>query len=195
MNSGTHLFDLESVSFRLSRLRNSFENQTLNSSTRRWSIDSCPLKKRKKQSPMNSKQDQRMATIGALCGIILLVILLGDGLPRTAKLLTVGISLQGLAGLLIHSGLRLSKSERQYQITYLICSLISGLILVSIILLDRPSIKATETVFGMEPATALLVFGITLWPFSFVTLWVLGFYRFVIPSETAKKIKNSRFIC
>ena len=139
---------------------------------------------------MSSKQDRRMAAIGSLCGIILLLVLVGDRLSETIKLLTVALSLQSIAGLFIHSGLRVSKTDRRYQVSYTICTVISGLILVSIILLEQRYGASPPKLFGMEAATTLLVLGITLWPFSLVTLWVLGFYRIVLPPETRAKLED-----
>lgn len=44
---------------------------------------------------------------------------------------------------------------------------------------------------GMEPATAILVFGITIWPFSFVGLWTFGFGKAILPAHSVEELRDA----
>ncbi|MDA7510058.1 hypothetical protein N8737_01395 [Verrucomicrobia bacterium] len=135
-------------------------------------------------------QDRIMATTGILSGIMLLNILLGDTLSIFVKTLIFGIAIQSLFGFFVQAGLSQSDSARPYRVIIGISSFISVLILVGVIILDYQFHQTTFLIFGMEPASALFIFGITLWPFSFVFLWAFGFDKAILTPETIKNLER-----
>jgi hypothetical protein len=139
---------------------------------------------------MAGKQDRIMATTGILSGVMLLNILLGDTLSIFVKTLVFGIAIQSLFGFFVQAGLSQSDSARPYRVIIGFCSLISVLLLIGVIILDHQFHQSTFLLFGMEPATTLFVFGITLWPFTFVFLWAFGFNKAILPPETIKKLER-----
>ena len=58
------------------------------------------------------------------------------------------------------------------------------------IIFDYSFVAGDSLRFGMEPATAMLVFGVTFFPFSFVLLWVLGFERAIVTPEKEQRLKQ-----
>lgn len=135
-------------------------------------------------------QDRIMATTGLLSAVMLFNILLGDTLSIFVKTLIFGIAIQSLFGIFVQAGLSQSDSARTYRVIIGFCSFISVLLLIGVIVLDHQFHQSTSLVFGMEPATALFVFGITLWPFSFVFLWAYGFNKAILPPEVIKKLES-----
>jgi hypothetical protein len=135
-------------------------------------------------------QDRIMATTGILSGVMLINILLGDTFSIFVKTLIFGIAIQSLFGFFIQAGLLQSDSARPYRVIIGICSLISVLLLIGVIVLDHQFHQSTFLILGMEPATTLFVFGITLWPFSLVFLWAYGFNKVVLSPETIKNLER-----
>ena len=56
-------------------------------------------------------------------------------------------------------------------------------ILIGIIFLHEGFETGDALLLGMEPGTALMVFGPSLFPFWFLILWVTGFRRAIVPQE------------
>lgn len=139
---------------------------------------------------MTTRQDRIIATAGILCSLMLLNILLGDRLTIFVKTLIFGIAIQSLFALIIQGGLSQTQAARGYRIAFGLCSLVSVLILIGVILLDQKFHQTNVLVLGMEPATTLFIFGITLWPFTFVILWAYGFNTAILPPETIKDLQR-----
>lgn len=140
---------------------------------------------------MDKTRDKLIATTGILSGICLGVILMGDRLPRLWAILIIGVSFQTIVGLGFQLGLVRSFAAQSYRWIYGFCSLISTLILVSLIFADQSLHGSDSLLMGMEPATAILVIGITLWPFTFVALWTFAFNRAILPKESIREIKDA----
>lgn len=129
-----------------------------------------------------------MAIIATMALLLLLTILFGSTLPRLPQVLIAALTLATIFGITLQSGLSPSPAARGYRRAFQVASFVSGIVLVGVVLLDHQFHQSDGRILGMEPATTLLVFGITFWPFSFVLMWTLGFDQAVIPPETTKQI-------
>ncbi len=141
---------------------------------------------------MKSRQDRSIAAIGILAGIMLLSILLGNHIPLPAQTLTYALALQLLFAILIQNSLNPALNVKPYRIAYAAVSTLMAAIVIGILLLDRPPNNPNTRLAGMEPATALLVFGISLGPFAYIFLWITGFHRVILSKHTTRNLDEQK---
>ena len=138
----------------------------------------------------NSK-DMTMALCGGLCLLMLVAIFSAERFPLGASILFAS-ALQFFFSGLILSGLVPTSTARNYR---RLCQLflIGQLILVNaIVILGHRKLNPADLLLGLHPGTTLLVFGITLWPFVFVTLWTIGFGKIVFPEPHQEQIESMK---
>ncbi len=133
--------------------------------------------------------DKYIAGVGAIAALLLAVILLPIEASLLFKSMLVGAGIQALIMLLLMANLSPHPEAKRYRIAYALCGGIMLAILVLTPVLHGRFHGSDTTFMGMEPATALLVFGITFWPFSFVTLWSVGFCHTVFRPETVQAVQ------
>lgn len=139
---------------------------------------------------MNTNQDRLVAGIGVCAGIILLSILFVDHLPLPIHTFTCGIAIQILFSILVQRSLLSTPSAKPCRIAYAAVSTFMTAVILGILSLDLSLSDPKILVGGMEPATALLVFGITLGPFAYVFLWITTFHQSILPKHTLKHLEK-----
>ena len=139
---------------------------------------------------MNTNQDRLVAGIGVCAGIILLSILFVDHLPLPIHTFTCGIAIQILFSILVQRSLLSTPSAKPCRIAYASVSTFMTAIVLGILSLDLSISDPKILVGGMEPSTALLVFGISLGPFAYVFLWITTFHQSILPKHTLKHIEK-----
>ena len=132
---------------------------------------------------MNTNQDRLVAAVGVFAGIILLSILFADHLPLPIHTFTCGIAIQMLFAILVQRSLLPTPSAKPYRIAYATVSAFMTAVVLGILSLDLSLSDSKILVCGMEPATALLVFGISLGPFAYVFLWITAFHQSILPKH------------
>lgn len=141
--------------------------------------------------PSTSNLKDRYITGIAVCaGAMLLAILLGGFIPPTAQVLLAGLALQGMLGLIVQLNLIPGRDTKRYRWAFGFSCLVFAAIFFGIVYLDHVYQGGAQLVAGMEPATALMVFGITLWPFTAVSLWVIGFQKVIYSTQAQQTIKS-----
>ena len=141
---------------------------------------------------MKTLQDRTMAAVGILLGIILISILAGDRIPLPIRVFTFGIALQCVFFSVIQWSLRRSDNSRPWLIGWAAVSTLMTIIVIGIIVLHFRYDNQEQLIAGMEPATALLVFGVTLTPFGYVFLWTAGFFRAIFPPGSSRRLTQLR---
>ncbi|MCS1409490.1 MAG: hypothetical protein M2R45_02671 [Verrucomicrobia subdivision 3 bacterium] len=139
---------------------------------------------------MNSTQDRLVAMVAVLAVIILLSVLAGDQVSLFTRALMFGVAMQLLFGIMIHLSLIPAPSAKRYRIAYNTVSIFMMIVVVGIILLDQRPYDPANLMMGMEPATALLVFGISLGPIAYVFLWLIGFYQAIFPASSSEALEK-----
>ena len=133
-----------------------------------------------------------MAIIGILTGVLLLNVLVGNAISQLSRTLVFAIAMQIIFGITIHSSLSPSPKAAFLRKLFGICSGILCALFVVLILFDHRWHQTQRLLLDMEPATCLLVFGITLWPFSFILLWATGFHTAILPPASAAAVKQQQ---
>ena len=139
---------------------------------------------------MNINQDRLVAAIGVFASIILLSILFVDHLPLPIHTFTCGIVIQMLFAILVQRSLLSTPSAKLCRIAYAIVSAFMTAVILGILSLDLSLNDPKILVGGMEPATALLVFGITLGPFAYMFLWITAFRQTILPKHTLRRLEK-----
>ena len=129
-----------------------------------------------------ANHDGTFVCLAAVSGIMLVVVLIGDLIPSPIAATVHTICTMGLIGVLMVRNIL--PGARLTRFLYGVGIFIMLGIILAIIILDEIFETGDELVLGMEPATAFLVIGITLFPFWFIALWVITFRRaFVTPEK------------
>lgn len=139
---------------------------------------------------MNINQDRLVAAIGVFAGIILMSILFVDHLPLPIHTFTCGVAIQMLFATLVQRSLLSTPSAKLCRIAYATVSAFMTAVILGILSLDLSLSDLKILVGGMEPATALLVFGISLGPFAYVFLWITTFHQSILPKHTPKHLEK-----
>ena len=139
---------------------------------------------------MNTNQDRLVAAVGVCAGIILLSILFADHFSLPIHTFTCSIAIQMLFAILVQRSLLSTPSAKPYRIAYATVSAFMTAVLLGILSLDLSLSNAKILVGGMEPATALLVFGITLGPFAYVFLWITTFHQTILSKHTLRRLEK-----
>jgi hypothetical protein len=139
---------------------------------------------------MKSNSDLPIRIVAALTGTMLLMVFVSESMPAPIRTIIFAICIVGIIGVLVLKNLLSGPRAAIFRKLFGLGFLVFWVILVSIILFDVSFAPGDTLRFGMEPATAMLVFGITLFPFSFVLLWVLGFDRAVLTPEKEQHLKK-----
>lgn len=139
---------------------------------------------------MNHRQDWLVAVVGVCACIILLSILFGDWIHRQIQLLACGVAIQILFAILVQRSLLSTPSAKPFRIAYAMVSALMTAVVIGILLLDLSPGDPKILIAGMEPATALLVFGISLGPFAYVFLWIAVFHQSILPKHTLRRLEN-----
>lgn len=139
---------------------------------------------------MNSRQDWLVAVVGVCACIILLSILFGDQILLPIQLFTCGGAIQTLFAILVQRSLLSPPSAKPCRIAYAMVSALMTAVVIGILFLDLSPGDPEILIAGMEPATALLVFGISLGPFAYIFLWVAVFHQAILPKHTLRHLEK-----
>ncbi len=139
---------------------------------------------------MKSNSDRLVFFVAAFTALMLLMVFVGGSIPPTVRTIIYAICIVGIMGVLVLKNLLSEARVAVFRRLFIAGYVIFGGILVSIVLFDDSFVVGESLLFGMEPATALLVFGVTFFPFWFVILWVLGFKRVVVTPEKEERLKQ-----
>ncbi len=136
---------------------------------------------------MESK-DKYIAVLAILTAGLLGTILFGAFLPSFARTIITGIGFYGFIGIAIQVAIPSTPAAVPYRRWFARSSVILIGLFTSLAFLDQRYHGEAVLILGMEPATAMLVFGLTLWPFSYVALWVIGFDTAMLPLDQRQRI-------
>lgn len=139
---------------------------------------------------MKSNSNLPILTVATLTAIMLLMVFVGESIPILFRTIAYAICVVGVMGILVLMNILSEDRAGVFRKLFGIGYLIMGGILVSIILFDYWFATGDSLRFGLEPGTALLVFGVTFFPFAFIILWVLGFERVVVTPEKELRLKR-----
>jgi len=139
---------------------------------------------------MKSNSDRLILIVAVLSAVMLLMVFAGESIHIVVRTIAYGICIVGIMGFLVLKNLLKEARAALFGKLFMAGFLIYGGILVLMILFDHSFVAGDSLRFGMEPATAMLVFGITFFPFSFVLLWVLGFDRAIVTPEKEQRLKQ-----
>ena len=128
-----------------------------------------------------------MALCGGLCLLMLIAIFSAPTFPLGSALL-FATALQIFFNGLILSSLVTTPDSLNYRRLYQLFLGCQIVLTDAIVILGRNPTAPSNLWFGLHPGTALLVFGITLWPFMFVALWSIGFKKVVLPESHEQQI-------
>jgi hypothetical protein len=133
---------------------------------------------------MNSKQDRPIICIAGLTALLLLLILTGDWIPIIPRSILYTVCMMGIFSILmLRNVLRENTTAIAYWRLYAIGLVILSVIFIAVVLIDGRFETGDALLMGMEPGTALMVFGLPLFPFWFTVLWVVGFRQAIMPQE------------
>lgn len=139
---------------------------------------------------MKSNSDRPILLVAALAAVMLLMVFIGESIPIVIRTIVYAICVVGIMGILVLKNILSKARATVFRRLFGIGYLIFGGILVSIILFDYWFVPGDALRFGMEPATAMFVFGVTFFPFFFVILWVVGFERAVVTPEKESHLEQ-----
>ncbi len=139
---------------------------------------------------MTTKQETPMVFVALFTGIMLLMVFVGESLPEVVRTIIYALCLTGTIGVLVVKNILSEEGSSKFRRLFSIGFLIFAVILVFIILLDHWFVVGDSLHLGMEPATSLLVSGVTFFPFSFIFLWIIGFDRVVAPPEKRRRLEE-----
>ncbi len=132
---------------------------------------------------MTPNQDRPLLYVAGLSALMLLLVLTSDWIPPTLNsILYTGCIMGIFSILMLRNILRNARANTILKLYAAGLAVFFG-VLVAIILLDERFESGDPFVLGMEPGTAIMVFGISLVPFWFIILWVTGFRRAFVPHE------------
>ena len=100
------------------------------------------------------------------------------------------VCIVGVIGILVLKNLLRNARSLMLRRLFGIGFLIYAAILIAVILFDESFVVGDTLRLGMEPATAMLVFGVTFFPFTFTLLWVAGFDRAIVTPEKEERLKK-----
>lgn len=132
---------------------------------------------------MNDKSDRRMVGVAVFTAVMLLMVFIGESIPLIFRSIVYAVCVAGIFGVLALNNLLHNDRAPLFRKLFGIGYLIFGGTLVLTILFDNSFVSGDPLRFGMEPATAMLVFGVTFFPFYFIALWLIGFERVIVTPE------------
>ena len=133
---------------------------------------------------MNSKQDRPIICIAGLTALLLLLILTGDWIPLILRSILYTVCMMAIFSILmLRNVLRENTAAIAFWRLYAIGLVILSAIFIAVVLIDGRFETGDALLMGMEPGTALMVFGLPLFPFWFTVLWVVGFRQAIMPQE------------
>jgi hypothetical protein len=139
---------------------------------------------------MNDKSDRPMVGVAIFTAVMLLMVFIGESIPMVVRTIVYAVCVAGIMGVLALKNLLSSESAAVFRKFFGVGYLIFGGILISVILLDISFVPGDSLPLGMEPATAMAVFGVTFFPFIFIILWLVGFERVIVTPEKEKHLKG-----
>jgi hypothetical protein len=140
----------------------------------------------------NVQAEGAMIAVGVLLVIMLGAVFAGSVLGSEVQATVFALALLGFASILMIRSLESGARARLIRALYFVGLMIFAGIILAIIELDHEAALGEALVLGMPPATALLVFGVSLFPFSFLILWVAGFSKAILPPEKAQQLERLR---
>ena len=139
---------------------------------------------------MNDKSDRPLIGVAVFTAVMLLMVFIGESIPLVIRSIVYAICVVGIMGLLALKNLISDERAAVFRKLFGIGYLIFGGILILTILFDNSFVPGDSLRLGMEPATAMVVFGVTFFPFSFLILWLLGFERAIVTPEKELHLKR-----
>ena len=122
--------------------------------------------------------------VAGLAALMLLIILTGEWIPLILRSILYTICMMGIFSLLMLKNiLRENARSITYWRLYAVGLAILSGIFIAIIFIDKRFETGDTLTMGMEPGTALMVFGLPFFPFWFIVLWVIGFRASILPHE------------
>ncbi len=132
---------------------------------------------------MKPDRDRPIVYIAVLSSLMLLLVLTSDRIPPILSSILYTACIMGIFSLLmLRNILREARAIKILRLYATGLAVFFG-VLIAIILLEEKFENGDTLVLGMEPGTAIMVFGISLVPFWFIILWVTGFRQAFVPHE------------
>lgn len=114
---------------------------------------------------------------------MLVLLFIGESVSIHIRATIYSICLLSTIGILMLRNVLGGARAATIRILYGVGIVIMMGIFLAIIFLDNRFETGDSLILGMEPATALLVIGVNLFPYWFIALWVFGFRRAFVPLE------------
>lgn len=132
---------------------------------------------------METHQDRLLLLVVGFATVMLLSVLFGDWIPVLWQSIIYATAIMGVFTVLVLRNIISDSRGILIWRLFALGMLILFVIILSIILLDPRFEPGDPLLLGMQPATAIMVFGTSLFPFWFLILWVIGFRRAIVPQE------------
>lgn len=135
--------------------------------------------------------DNSVIGLLALLGtLMLLIVLIGDSVAVHIRATAYSICILSTVGILMLRNILGGSRAASIRFLYGLGIVIMLGILLAIIFLDGRFETGDKLLLGMEPATAFLVIGVSLFPYWFIALWVIGFRRAFVTPEKERRLNQ-----
>lgn len=114
---------------------------------------------------------------------MLILVFTGDLIPLPPRSMIYSACIMGIFTVMVLRNILRDARALLFWRLYAAGLAIMFCILIGIIFLHEGFETGDALLLGMEPGTALMVFGPSLFPFWFLILWVTGFRRAIVPQE------------
>jgi len=132
---------------------------------------------------MTTNQDRPYLIVAGLVSVMLVLVLTGDLIPLFPRSIIYSTCIMGIFTVVVLRNILKDARGIVFWRLYAIGMAIMFCIIIAIIVLHERFETGDALILGMKPATTLMVFGPSLFPFWFLLLWVIGFRRAIVPQE------------
>ena len=139
---------------------------------------------------MNSQSDRPFIITAACLVVMLIMVFVGDALPLVFRTIVYGSCIVGIIGTLLVRNILPVREAARTRLVFTISMILMAVFVILIILLDKWFVPGDPLLLGMEPATAILVVGVTFLPFALIVFWLKDFQKSFVPPEKEKRLEK-----
>jgi hypothetical protein len=114
---------------------------------------------------------------------MLILVFTGDLIPLSIRSIIYAGCIMGIFSIMMMRNILKDARAIVFWRLYVIGLVIMFCIIIAIIFMHDGFETGDALLLGMQPGTALMVFGPSLFPFWFIVLFVIGFRRAIVPQE------------
>ena len=115
--------------------------------------------------------------------MMLVLVFTGDWIPLFPRSIIYAGCIMGIFTMLVLRNILKDARAILFWRLYAVGLLVMFGILIAIIFMHEGFETGDPLLLGMQPGTAIMVLGPSLFPFWFLLLWVIGFRRAIVPQE------------